>query len=290
MLGLLKLGETDKKEHEQIWSTILEDKLARKSSSTTMSYFMKLNDWNYGFEGKMRKADSVFLNPEEIIQSKASNQISSALTPPAINILIPNNVQGSLPKREAPSPALSLTSNTSRGALSPNSNSNSSIPANYNKPLPINLSTLLPVSKNNLGDVSTRNGLEMPKFGLNIPGFQECRALSSSMAPTTSASNSICQQQQRIKTPSVTPIIQWPGIEAVIESYKKYSQDVTDQLCQLRDLQTKLQGDISTKRTVIDNLSSQMATLARYQAEKRSKNKEMEEVITKLSENLARLN
>jgi chromosome segregation ATPase len=66
--------------------------------------------------------------------------------------------------------------------------------------------------------------------------------------------------------------------------------DVTDQLCQLRDLQTKLQGDISTKRSVIDNLSSQMATLARYQAEKRSKNKETEEAITKLSENLARLN
>ena len=33
-----------------------------------------------------------------------------------------------------------------------------------------------------------------------------------------------------------------------------------------------------------------MATLARYQAEKRSKNKETEEAITKLSENLARLN
>ena len=27
-------------EHEQIWKTILEDKLARKSSSTTMSYFL----------------------------------------------------------------------------------------------------------------------------------------------------------------------------------------------------------------------------------------------------------
>ena len=33
-----------------------------------------------------------------------------------------------------------------------------------------------------------------------------------------------------------------------------------------------------------------IATLARYQAEKRSKNKETEEAITKLSENLARLN
>ena len=47
-------------------------------------------------------------------------------------------------------------------------------------------------------------------------GFKYCPTLAS-------ASNSICQQQ-RNKTPSVTPIIQWPGIEAVIESYKKYSQ------------------------------------------------------------------
>ena len=48
-------------------------------------------------------------------------------------------------------------------------------------------------------------------------GFKYCPTLAS-------ASISICQQQQRNKTPSVTPIIQWPGIEAVIESYKKYSQ------------------------------------------------------------------
>ena len=48
-------------------------------------------------------------------------------------------------------------------------------------------------------------------------GFKYCPTLAS-------ASNSICQQQSRNKTPSVTPIIQWPGIEAVIESYKKYSQ------------------------------------------------------------------
>ena len=48
--------------------------------------------------------------------------------------------------------------------------------------------------------------------------------VSNTVLNLASASNSICQQQQRIKTPSVTPIIQWPGIEAVIESYKKYSQ------------------------------------------------------------------
>ena len=215
-------------EHEMIWNTILDDKLARKSSSSTMSYFMKLQDLQNGLEGRKLKSDSsVFLNPEEIIQSQASNQISAALSPP-INILIPNNIQGSLPKREGPtSPSLSVTSNTSaRGGPSPNSNSNSSISTNYNKPLPINLSTLLPVSKNNLGDVSG-NGVEMPKFGLNIPGFQECRNLSSSVP--TSAANGISQQpQERDKSLST---IQWPGIEAVIDSYKKYSQGKLCKVC-----------------------------------------------------------
>ena len=60
-------------EHEMIWNTILDDKLARKSSSSTMSYFMKLQDLQNGLEGRKLKSDSsVFLNPEEIIQSQAS--------------------------------------------------------------------------------------------------------------------------------------------------------------------------------------------------------------------------
>merc|ERR1712083_1296510 len=112
------------------------------------------------------------------------------------------------------------------------------------------------MGKNSLGDVS--GNLEMPKFGLNIPGFPECRSISSNV------SNGISQlSQERDKTPNISTM-QWPGIEAVIDSYKKYSQDVTDQLGQLRDLKNKLQLDISTKRSFIDNLSSQMASLSRY--------------------------
>ena len=55
---------------------------------------------------------------------------------------------------------------------------------------------------------------------------------------------------------------------------------------QLRDLQTKLQLDISTKRSLIDNLSSQMASLARYQTEQRTKYKEREDSMNRLSDSL----
>ena len=56
------------------------------------------------------------------------------------------------------------------------------------------------------------------------PWLKTSKQVSNTSLTLASNSNSICQQQQRNKTPSVTPIIQWPGIEAVIESYKKYSQ------------------------------------------------------------------
>ena len=77
---------------------------------------------------------------------------------------------------------------------------------------------------------------------------------------------------------------------AIFVVFWSYLLTTTLKCLQKNNFGHTIQGDISTKRTGIDNLSSQMATLARYQAEKRSKNKETEEAITKLSENLARLN
>ena len=64
---------------------------------------------------------------------------------------------------------------------------------------------------------------------------------------------------------------------------------MSDQLSQLRDLQTKLQQDISTKRTVIDSLSAQMASLAHFQTEQRSKYKEAQDAFNLLSDTVAKL-
>ena len=55
------------------WDTILEDKLARNCSSTTMSYFVKLREWNSERENnKLNSTSETFLNPEDILQSKAN--------------------------------------------------------------------------------------------------------------------------------------------------------------------------------------------------------------------------
>ena len=57
-----------------IWDTVLDDKTSRKCNSTTMSYFVKLRDWCNEKDAKTTNQNDAFLNPEEIIQSKAANQ------------------------------------------------------------------------------------------------------------------------------------------------------------------------------------------------------------------------
>ena len=148
-----------------IWNVVLEDRLARKCHSTSMSYFLKLRDLHKDVEIKKNEGSDVFLDPEEMIHSSTTKQPS-------------NNLGKS---------------------------------ANYPKPLPINLSTLLPVSKNSLVDVTTA---EMPPSWLQsgtltIPGL----ILPSSVSPKSESSADV-------KGSSFV----WPGIEIVIEAYRKHHQ------------------------------------------------------------------
>ena len=84
-------------------------------------------------------------------------------------------------------------------------------------PLPINLSTLLPVSKNNLHDVTPQ---EMPPTWLqggtlNIPGL-------SSILSSAAISPPLLPQESNQKK-----VMPWPGIDVIMESYKKYRQGKT---------------------------------------------------------------
>ncbi len=99
--------------------------------------------------------------------------------------------------------------------------SDSSSMSNYcYKPLPINLSTLLPVSKNNLQDVMVSNSdispptwQQVQSGSLNIPGL------------VFSNHNSSCSDlfDHSFKKQKLTlPFSTWPGVEAVIEAYKKH--------------------------------------------------------------------
>ena len=133
MLGLLKLGDTDKKEHEMIWDVILEDKCARQSCSTTMTYFMKLKENQVEPDAnKEPSKDLVFLNSQDFINASSSSSPQAQAAPEAEQDL--NSLKKPL--------------------------------------LPINLSTLLPVSKNSLGDVvELKKPTWLQSGTLNIPGL-----------------------------------------------------------------------------------------------------------------------
>ena len=149
MLGLLKLGDTDKKEHEMIWDVILDDKLSRQCNSTTMSYFMKLQEQTSEDACSKTQKDTVFLNSQDLINHHPS-KVSSTPTPPEV-------------------------------ATSPDSNN----PGYNKKPLPINLSTLLPVSKNSLTNVveCMQKPTWLQSGTLNIPGLSS--VLNKSLVTST---------------------------------------------------------------------------------------------------------
>ena len=149
MLGLLKLGDTDKKEHEMIWDVILDDKLSRQCNSTTMSYFMKLQEQTSDDTWSKTQKDTVFLNSQDLINHHPTKVSSTPSTPEV--------------------------------ATSPDSNN----PGYNKKPLPINLSTLLPVSKNSLTNVveCMQKPTWLQSGTLNIPGLSS--VLNKSLVTST---------------------------------------------------------------------------------------------------------
>ena len=63
-----------------------------------------------------------------------------------------------------------------------------------------------------------------------------------------------------------------------------FISDVIDEMFQLKENQKRLQIELSNKRGQIDNLSSQMASLARYHNGLQSKNNELNESIHRISQ------
>ena len=63
-----------------IWDVILDDKQARKCNSTTMSYFMKLQEQS-GEECKRTQKDTVFLNTEEVIHPPKVSPLPPPMSP-----------------------------------------------------------------------------------------------------------------------------------------------------------------------------------------------------------------
>lgn len=60
--------------------------------------------------------------------------------------------------------------------------------------------------------------------------------------------------------------LQWPGIEAVIESYNKYQTERDQERIMSGDRLSRLQGELISRRGQMDNLSTRLASLARLQS------------------------
>lgn len=184
-----------------IWGVVLEDRLARKCQSTTMSYLMKLRGWNDHQDSK-RQYDSsdIFLNYDEIIHSSQKTSSSKH----------------------------SLNSNLSPPSKSPNANYVVSTPnqSPQSRPLlPINLSTLLPVSKTSLQDVVTTTEIQPPSWlqsgSLNIPALVCSTATADNISSSSSLTSSLISND-------LETAFNWPGVETIIESYKKHHQGMRD--------------------------------------------------------------
>lgn len=176
-------------ELDDMWDVILEDRLARKSSSTTMAYFIKMQEMQvYGKRKICGGQETPFLNADVVVTTPRCSRSSECGGIERTYTLSasPISCLGSGP--------VSPASATSSGCI-----------------LPINLSTLLPLSKTNLLDLPDSN-TQMPSSWiqngtLNIPGLPYLRT----------------NEQQYPKYNS-SKTLSWPGIDAIVDSYKKYNQ------------------------------------------------------------------
>ena len=214
-----------------------------------MSYFMKLRN-HYQNQNNIiddpSLTDEVFLNSEDIIKVATKLQNSSSLNSTVLVQTSQNNNNNNS----------SSNCTSANNAISPSS-SISSVEFEFSRqntktaargmcstPLPINLSTLLPVSRNNLQDVNSAKEMPLTTWlqggstMLTIPGLSSL--LSSSSAPispnnaggaispaSSSTSLSIPNEQVTNKITNSGVVIPWPGIEAIADSYRKYSQGKT---------------------------------------------------------------
>ncbi len=111
-------------------------------------------------------------------------------------------------------------------------------------PLTINFSTLTPLPRHEATPSLSSSSPEMPPISVVAPAKNK---------------------KKTKKFNKRVPIVPWPGIEAVIESYKNFLRDCNDEKSVLCSRSQELQVDLATKRTKVDALSGQMAALVRRQ-------------------------
>ena len=169
---------------DEIWSVILEDRIARRSKSTSLSYFVKMRDSTNHIGN--RKFEAAFLTPGLL-----EERLSRPIEPPKSS---PTRINGRS-KLSSASPSSDRVSPCS--PISP-------IPITK---LPINLSTLVPLPRQDMRQQDPTSMAPASVLNGNILNL-----------PKKNGQNFDVPAKRRI------PIISWPGIDAITESYKNYAK------------------------------------------------------------------
>lgn len=230
-IGLCRNSEEQKSNNEIVWSAVLDDRLARDDNSAINKYFVRLRDMSEPVRGVKRCWNG--------------------------NLLPPSDTDLPLSPRYLQSTPLNIPSCEALSRLSCES-IHSADPISLPSSVEINLCSLQPIAKPTLllQEVKSEPGTAPPAH-LQHVGFP--KVLSPFKTEIKSEPEDLSMSKK--KKPNSPP--PWPGVEAIIESYKKFSSDYEQEKSILIERQSRFQQEIVTRRGQVDNLSTRLSSLAR---------------------------
>ena len=200
-IGLCRNTEEQKVSNEIIWSVVLEDRLTRERERERpiTKYFVRLRDLTdqqhqeVAGRGVKRSWEESFLPPSHPVE------------PPVTSLPVSPRAQLNIPSCESVS---RLTT----------SDSSPSPPASVE----INLCSLQPIAKPSLllQEIKTEPGTAPPAHLQPHLGFSKVLPASPYKAEVKTEPEDLTVVRK--KKPAASPVV-WPGVEAILESYKKFT-------------------------------------------------------------------
>ena len=224
-IGLCRNSEEQKVSNEIIWSTVLDDRLTRENEdkqSVITKYFVKLRDLtdsqDTGARGVKRSFDASFLPPSSSAGDTEPCESSEPVTA-VTSDLSPRYSGLNIPSCEAVSRLTSDNLNETSPVVS--------LPSSVE----INLCSLQPIAKPTLllQEVKTEPGLgpcgppTAPPAHLQ-PHLSYPRVLSSPFKSEVKSEPEDLSVTKKKKSNNSS--YSWPGVEAILESYKKFTAGI----------------------------------------------------------------
>jgi len=249
-IGLCRNSEEQKISNEIMWSVILDDRLTRETpdkQSVITKYFVKLRDLpdtapESEARGVKRSRDGSFLAPA----SGPSSPVSPSLAPARYNGL-------NIPSSDAVSRLAGDGVTGSPTVTLPSS-------------VEINLCSLQPIAKPTLllQEVKTEPSdgpVPAPAPPAHLqPHMTFPRVLSSPFSEVKSEPEDLTVTKK--KRTGQSPY-SWPGVEAILESYKKFTAECDLEKASLSERQARAQSEVTLRRGQVDTISTRLSSLAR---------------------------